>query len=198
MFPGLRALRSTLGFRLPPASRANKRLSADCGALVSGTGLPYTPPAFHQVCKQTLCRYEKRGYVIDTNVLVSALMSNRGASYKILSLLPTGKFEFHLSVPLVYEYESVLKRSELNLTWTMDEIDELLDIVCLLGVKHEIWYLWRPLLQDAGDEFVAEVAVTAQAEAIVTLNVRDFKEMKKFGIEVLTPKEFLQRIGEVK
>src|SRR2546427_3162080 len=137
---------------------------------------------------------KKHGFVIDTNILVSALRSKRGASYKILSLMPTGKFEFHLSVPLVCEYESVLKRSELNLTWTMDEIDELIDIICLLGVKHEIWYLWRPLLQDPGDEFVAEVAVTAQAEAIVTQNVRDFKGMEKFGIEVLTPKEFLQRI----
>ena len=141
---------------------------------------------------------KKQGFVIDTNILVSTLMSKRGASYKILSLMPTGKLEFHLSVPLVCEYESVLKRSELKLTWTMDEIDELLDIICLLGVKHEIWYLWRPFLQDAGDEFVAEVAVTAQAEAIVTQNVRDFKGMEKFGIKVLTPKEFLQIIGEAK
>ena len=141
---------------------------------------------------------KKHGFVIDTNVLVSALMSKRGASYKILSLLPSGKFDFHLSVPLVCEYESVLKRSELKLTWTKSEIDELLDIICLLGVKHEIWYLWRPLLQDAGDEFVAELAVTAQAEAIVTLNTRDFKGMDKFGIKLLTPKEFLQRIGEAK
>ena len=141
---------------------------------------------------------KKSGFVIDTNIFVSALMSNRGASYKILSLIRTGKFEFHLSVPLVCEYESVLKRSELKLTWTMDEIDELLDIICLLGVKHEIWYLWRPFLQDVGDEFVAEVAVTAQAEAIVTQNVRDFKGMDKFGIKLLTPKEFLQRIGEAK
>jgi putative PIN family toxin of toxin-antitoxin system len=141
---------------------------------------------------------KKHGFVIDTNILVSALMSKRGASYKILSLLPTGKFEFHLSVPLVCEYESVLKRSELKLTWTRDEIDELLDIICLLGVKHEIWYLWRPFLQDAGDEFVAELAVTAQAEAIVTLNTRDFKGMDKFGIKLLKPKEFLQRIGEAR
>jgi putative PIN family toxin of toxin-antitoxin system len=141
---------------------------------------------------------KKHSFVIDTNILVSALMSKRGASYKILTLLLAGKFEFHLSVPLVCEYESVLKRSELKLTWTNDEIDELLDIICLLGVKHEIWYLWRPMLQDPKDEFVAEVAVTAQAEAIVTLNKRDFKGMEKFGIELLNPKEFLQRMGEAK
>lgn len=141
---------------------------------------------------------KKSGFVIDTNILVSALMSKRGASYKILSLMPTGKFEFHLSVPLVCEYEAVLKRSELNLPWAIAEIDELLDIICLLGVKHEVWYLWRPLLRDAGDEFVAEVAVAAQAEAIVTQNVRDFAGLDKFGIAVLTPREFLQRIGEAK
>ncbi len=80
----------------------------------------------------------------------------------------------------------------------MDEIDDLLGIICLLGVKHEIWYLWRPLLQDPKDEFVAEVAVTAQAEAIVTLNKRDFKGMEKFGVGLLTPREFLQKIGEAK
>ena len=141
---------------------------------------------------------KKYRIVIDTGVLVSALKSNRGASFKILSLMPSGKFEFHLSVPLVCEYESVLKRTELGIQWTSEEIDELLDIICLLGIKHEIWYLWRPLLQDAGDEFIAELAVTAQVDAIVTHNVRNFRGVERFGIKVLTPREFLQEIGEVK
>ncbi len=134
--------------------------------------------------------------VIDTGVLVSALKSKRGASFKILSLLSSGKFAFHLSVPLVCEYEAVLKRTELGIDWSLDEIEELLDIICFLGIKHELWYLWRPFLQDAGDEFVAELAVTAQADAIVTHNVRDFKGMEKFGVRVITPKELLQEIGE--
>lgn len=136
--------------------------------------------------------------VIDTGVLVSALKSKRGASFKILSLLPSGKFAFHLSVPLVCEYEAVLKRTELGINWTPDEIEELLDIICLLGVRHDIWYLWRPLLKDAGDEFIAELAVTAQVDAIVTHNVRDFRGVEKFGVKVITPKELLQEIGEAK
>lgn len=136
--------------------------------------------------------------VIDTSVLVSALRSNQGASFKVLSLLPSGRFTFHLSVPLVCEYEAVLKRTTLGINWSHDEIDELLDIICSLGVKHDIWYLWRPLLQDVGDEFVAELAVTAQVDAIITHNVRDFKEMNSFGIKVITPKELLREIGETK
>ena len=114
---------------------------------------------------------KKYRVIIDTGVLVSALKSNRGASFKILSLMPSGKFEFHLSVPLVCEYESVLKRTELGIQWTLEEIDELLDIICLLGIKHEIWYLWRPLLQDAGDEFIAELAVTGLSNFLCKLKI---------------------------
>jgi putative PIN family toxin of toxin-antitoxin system len=99
--------------------------------------------------------------IIDTNVLVAALRSKRGASFKILSLIRSKKFEFHLSVPLVFEYEDVLKRSENKLTFTSDEIDKLLDIVCLLGVKHKIWYMWRPFLADAQDEFIGELGIAA-------------------------------------
>jgi putative PIN family toxin of toxin-antitoxin system len=141
---------------------------------------------------------KKHQVVIDTGALVSALKSRHGASFKILSLLPSGKFVFHLSVPLLCEYEAVLKRAGLGIDWTLAEVDELLDIVCLLGVKHDIWYLWRPLLPDAGDEFIAELAVTAQADAIVTHNVKDFRGLEKFGVRILTPKEFLQTIGEAK
>jgi predicted nucleic acid-binding protein len=41
--------------------------------------------------------------VIDTNVLVAGLNSNRGAAFRLLSLVGTGRFDIHLSVPLVLE-----------------------------------------------------------------------------------------------
>jgi len=134
--------------------------------------------------------------IIDTNVLVAALKSKRGASFKILSLLKSGRYKIHLSVPMVLEYEEVLSRSELNLNLTEKEIERLLNIICLLGMKHEIWYLWRPLSSDAKDDFVAELAINAQVDAIVTHNVKDFVNLNKFGIKVVTPKEFLELLGE--
>ncbi|MGI9035586.1 MAG: putative toxin-antitoxin system toxin component, PIN family [Pyrinomonadaceae bacterium] len=78
------------------------------------------------------------GIVIDTNVFVAALKSKKGASYKLLSLIRSGKFRIHLSVALVCEYEEVLKRPELGLELETGEIDDLLDIICLLGEKHQI------------------------------------------------------------
>jgi len=134
--------------------------------------------------------------VIDTNVLVAALKSKRGASFKILSLLRSGKFQFYLSVPLVCEYEDVLKRRELGLKFTEKEIENLLDAICLLGEKRPIWFSWRPIASDAKDEFVAELAINAAVDAIVTHNVKDFRNLVKFDIKVLTPSEFLPLIGE--
>jgi putative PIN family toxin of toxin-antitoxin system len=45
--------------------------------------------------------------VIDTNVLVSALKSKRGASFRLLTLIGQNKFNVNLSVPLILEYEDV-------------------------------------------------------------------------------------------
>jgi len=134
--------------------------------------------------------------IIDTNVLIAALKSRRGASFKILSLLRSRKFEFCLSVPLVCEYEEVLKRGKPELNLTDKEIEKLLDVICLLGVKQQIWFAWRPISSDAKDDFVAELAINAQVDAIVTHNVKDFKNLEKFNVKVLTPGEFLMLIGE--
>lgn len=136
--------------------------------------------------------------ILDTCVLVSALKSQLGAAFKILSLLRSNKFRIHLSTALVLEYEDVLKRPELKINLTTQDIDKLLDILCLLGEKHQIFYQWRPLLTDSKDDFVGELAINAQVHAIVTYNVKDFQNIKKFGIKILTPQEFLQLIGEMK
>ena len=53
--------------------------------------------------------------VIDTNVLVAGLRSNRGRAFELLSLVGTGVFDIHLSVPLVLEYEEILLRERSRL-----------------------------------------------------------------------------------
>jgi predicted nucleic acid-binding protein len=48
--------------------------------------------------------------VLDTNVLVAALRSRRGASFRLIELLRARTFEIAISVPLAVEYEAVLTR----------------------------------------------------------------------------------------
>jgi len=59
--------------------------------------------------------------VIDTNVIIAAMRSRRGASALLLSMLADGRFEAHLSIPLALEYEDVLMRQrvELRLSGTL-------------------------------------------------------------------------------
>lgn len=135
--------------------------------------------------------------VIDTNVVYAALRSKRGASYLLLSLMESDKFEINLSVPLVIEYEDVLKRKQETLTFSETKIDQFLDYLCLVGNWHEVFFLWRPILNDPGDDMILELAVRAGCRYIVTYNKRDFKGVDQFGIELATAKEFLQIINEL-
>src|SRR5579859_1936828 len=89
--------------------------------------------------------------VLDTNVLLAALRSKRGASYLLLSLFGTGKFEIALSVPLVLEYEAVIMRYLRELTVTSRDVSDILDYLCAIAKRQPIYYLWRPFLRDPKD-----------------------------------------------
>jgi len=135
--------------------------------------------------------------VLDTNVIVAALKSKRGASYKLLSIIDEGKFQISISVPLLFEYEDVLKRGNLNINLGSEEIDDILDYICKIAVKRKIFYLWRPYLKDVKDDLILELAVESESDYIITYNKKDFVNIAKFGLQALTPKEFLEKIGEI-
>ena len=133
--------------------------------------------------------------VLDTNVIVAALRSKRGASHRLLLLVGQGHFEINLSVPLVLEYEDVAKRTAAEVGLSDEDVDDVLDYLCAIGSKHPIHFLWRPVLRDPRDDHVLELAVEAGADVIVTHNVKDFAPAEQFDIRVLSPGEFLREIG---
>ena len=136
--------------------------------------------------------------VVDTNVIVSALRSQKGPSYKLLMLVGRANFEINLSVSVFLEYEDAAKRLLGQIPLSENDIDDILDYLCSMANQRDGFYLWRPFLRDAKDDMILELAVSAQCEAIITYNQKDFVGVEQFGIEVMTPKEFLERIGELK
>ena len=76
-----------------------------------------------------------------------------------------------------------------------EDIDSILNYLCKVATKHEIFYLWRPYLKDPKDDLILELAVESQSEFIITYNQKDFKGLGIFGIQVITPKDFLKLIG---
>ncbi len=133
--------------------------------------------------------------VIDTNILVAGLRSRRGSAFRLLTLVGTGLFDIHLSVPLVLEYEDVLLRELPRLHVTRAAIDDLLDFHCAVATRHQIFFLWRPYLRDPRDDMILELAVKAGCDSIVTYNTSDFVGLERFGVQALGPGAFLQHIG---
>lgn len=132
--------------------------------------------------------------VIDTNILVSGLRSRRGSSFRLLTLVGTGLFDIHLSVPLVLEYKEVLLRELPNLLVTELDIENLIEYHCSVATKHQIFFLWRPYLPDPKDDMILELAVKARCDSVVTYNIRDFVGIERFGLRAITPAEFLNSI----
>jgi len=134
--------------------------------------------------------------VIDTNVLVAGLLSNLGASHRLLRLVGDQRWRINLSVPLVLEYEQTLKRVCTGGSLSGSDIDDVLYFLCAKANLRNIFFLWRPLLPDPKDDFVLELAVESRADFLITFNTRDFVGAERFGVRVISPREFLAIIGE--
>jgi len=126
---------------------------------------------------------------LDTDVLVAAVRSRRGASRAWLRAILTGEATLLLSVPLALQYEAVLTRPEhlAAAGATVEQVTALLDMLFAISRPVEISFLWRPMLRDTDDEMVLEVAVNGRADRLLTFNERDFAGAGGLGIVVEPP-----------
>ena len=129
--------------------------------------------------------------VIDTNVLVAAMRSNRGASFRLLDQLGSKRWRSNVTVAVALEYEYVLKRDCRLFGLTEADIDDVVDAICSQAGLHRQYFLWRPVATDPDDDLILEAAIASHSDFIVTFNKRDFSDSPRFGIRCLTPKEFL-------
>jgi len=136
----------------------------------------------------------KADIILDTNVLHAGLYSSRGASYQVLRLIEKGKIKPVLSTALLFEYEDVLKRNKRILKIKEADIESVLDNLCALSEYQKIYFLWRPYLSDPKDDHILELAVASETKTIVTHNIKDFKNVNKFGVRAITPKALLEEI----
>ncbi|MCO5204126.1 MAG: putative toxin-antitoxin system toxin component, PIN family [Anaerolineae bacterium] len=137
--------------------------------------------------------------VVDTNILVAALRSGRGASALFLRLIPDHRFQLCLSLPLYFEYLDVALRPEHRLEGLSEQqIVSAIRYLTAQSYHQEIYFHWRPFLPDSSDDMVLELAVAAQAQYIITFNIKDFRGIERFGVTAIKPRDFLVTIGELK
>ncbi|MGA3136054.1 MAG: PIN domain-containing protein [Terracidiphilus sp.] len=135
--------------------------------------------------------------LLDTDVIVAAMRSPRGASAELLRRIDNGRATMLLSVALALEYEATCMLAEHRLAagLTASETGIFVDGLIAMAEPVQSYFRWRPQLHDPGDELVLEAAVNGRADAIVTFNVKDLRDAERsFGIAVIRPGEALRRI----
>jgi len=127
--------------------------------------------------------------VLDTDVVVAGVRSNRGASFQWMLAALERRVTLLLSVPLCLEYEAVLTRSEHLRATRVGAADMRRLVASLVAVAEpvEIRFLWRPDLRDPDDAKVLEAAINGRADWLLTFNVPDLAVAARFGINVGRP-----------
>jgi predicted nucleic acid-binding protein len=133
---------------------------------------------------------------MDTNVLVAAMRSARGASFEIIQALRRGEWRCMLSNHLLLEYEEKLLEMAAVLGVSADHIDGTLTVICAHAEEWQLRPNWHPvLLDDPDDEPLAQLAYESGARLIATHNVRHLLPAAgALGIMVLRPRDFLIRL----
>ncbi len=133
--------------------------------------------------------------VVDTSVLVSALIGAKGPGREILRRCLMKEYNPLISNTLFSEYEAVIGRRNILDPCPLDaqEIRELVNGLYSVCQWVSVYFLWRPNLQDEGDNFLIELALAGNSEIIVTNNVTDLTgaELKFPELRILTPEQML-------
>ena len=134
--------------------------------------------------------------VIDTSVMISALIGKRGASREVIRRCLTGRYLPLISNSLFQEYEDVSSRRRVREACPLaaGQIRDLLNSFYSVCSWVPIYYLWRPNLKDEDDNFLIELALAGNSRIIVTNNVKDLEaaELKFDDLRILKPQQILR------
>ena len=125
--------------------------------------------------------------VIDTNVVFEGLTKRGGAAGLIIDAWLAGLLQVCVSDALAYEYADVLSRKLSEARW--QRLKSVLGTLLARAQFVVVYYSWRPISPDPGDEHVIDCAMNAGA-TVITSNVRDFRTAREtLGLRVVTPVE---------
>lgn len=136
--------------------------------------------------------------VLDTNVLVSALLKRVSKPARVLDLVLAGRVRLAFDARILREYQDVCARPKFGIDPSAAEA--VLDFLQVTGLRVNAAGRLPELhaIPDPGDLPFAEVAIAAQADALVTGNARHFGGLESAGVVVQTPAEFLEHYKSVK
>ena len=126
--------------------------------------------------------------VIDTNILVSGLLTPFGNPSEILRLVALGKLSICYDARIIAEYNAVLKRPKFK--FNQETVSILIKEFQLTG-EFTVGVPLNESLPDKDDNMVLEVALGSNAECIITGNLHHFPKKLCLGVNIYSPSSFL-------
>lgn len=128
--------------------------------------------------------------VLDTNVLVSGLLSPFGVCGEIVRMLTSGTFALCVDSRILLEYKEVVRRPKFQIDRSLVEIvleyiESTAEIYPTVPLKHS--------LPHEDDAPFLEVALASRADFLVSGNLKHFPAQCRDGISVLSPQQFIQQ-----
>lgn len=127
--------------------------------------------------------------VLDTNVLVSGLLTPFGPSGEIVRMVSAGELILHVDARILSEYQEVLNRPKFQ--FDKDHVSILLNFIKIHGQFISSLPL-KNHLPDPDDEPFLEVAIAGEVRSLVTGNSVHYPLSSREGIKIFSPKEFLE------
>lgn len=127
--------------------------------------------------------------VLDTNVLVSGLLSPFGTCAEIVRMVSSGELRLCLDARLVTEYHEVPRRPRFR--FEEADVKALIDQIEHRGRTVAAGPLPASLPHRDDDPFLA-VALAGEAQCLVTGNLDHFPAGRRCAMRVLSPAGFLR------
>ena len=127
--------------------------------------------------------------VLDTNVLVSGLLTPFGPSGQIVRMISSGELILYIDARILFEYREVLHRPKFK--FNKDHISNLLDFIKRYGQFISSLPL-KNRLPDPDDEPFLEVAIAGKVRSLITGNIVHYPLSSRERIKIFSPSEFLE------
>ena len=144
-----------------------------------------------------MCHHlDMKTIVVDTNIFVSALLNPAGACGETMARCFQQRYHPLMGTSLYLEYEDLLSRQYLftNTLTSPKEREQFFDDFLSICRWVKVYYSWRPNLKDEADNHLIELAVAGGADAIITKNIKDFRQSNLLfpEISILNPFQTLE------
>ena len=135
----------------------------------------------------------RRKVVLDTNIIVSALLSKDGTPARILLAVGEGKIVNYISEEILSEIEDVLSRQKIHERTTDAEREVFLDMLVATSALVTPKCRLHVLTEDQADNKILECAAEADADHIITGDQHLLKLRRYNNVKILNPAEFIKQ-----